>query len=102
MLENLVGIAKTDPLMQGPHGVQNLGQVVSDVYDSGRSQILHGTHYQRLKRFEELRELALLVVPQALVEAAMRLGAYTGPDTDSTAFRKMPPGSSPLSAVSPG
>lgn len=96
MLENLLGIAKTDPLIQGPRGVQNLGQVVSDVYDSGRSQILHGTHYQRLKRFEELRELALLVVPQTLVEAAMRLGAYTDPDTDNTAFCKMTPGSAPV------
>ena len=101
MLENLLGIAKTDSFIQGPRGVQNLGQVVSDVYDSGRSKILHGTHYQRLKRFEELRELALHVVPDALVEAAIRLGAYTGPDTVNTAFRKMTPGSAPTTATTP-
>jgi hypothetical protein len=64
------------------------------MYESGRSQILHGTHYQRLKRFEELRELALVVVPNALVEAAMRLAAYSGADTD-TAFRSMPSASVP-------
>lgn len=101
LLENLLGIAKTDPLIQGPRGVQNLGQVVSDVYDSGRSQILHGTHYQRLKRFEELRELALLVVPQALVEAAMRLCTYTGPDTDNSAFRTMTPGGASMASTTP-
>jgi len=101
LLENLLGIAKTDPWIQGPRGVQNLGQVVSDVYDSGRSQILHGTHYQRLKRFEELRELALLVVPQALVEAAMRLCTYTGPDTDNSAFRKMTPGGASMASTTP-
>lgn len=101
MLEKLLGISKADPLIQGPRGVRNLGQVVSDIYDSGRSHILHGTHYQRLKRFEELRELALLVVPPALVEAALRLGAYTGPDTDNTAFRKMAAGSAPMAATTP-
>jgi hypothetical protein len=101
MLENLLGIAKTAPLIQGPRGVQSLEQVVRDVYDSGRSQILHGTHYQRLKRFEELREVALLVVPRALVEAAMRLGAYSGPDTDNTAFRKMSSGGSPITETRP-
>jgi len=44
---------------------------------------------------QELRELALFVVPQVLVEAAMRLGAYTGPETDKTAFRKLRPGVAP-------
>lgn len=96
MLENLLGSARGDPFVRSPRGVLSLGQVVSDLYESGRSQILHGTHYQRLKRFEELRELALLVVPRALIEAAMRLGTYTGPDTDTTAFRKMAPGSTPM------
>jgi hypothetical protein len=90
MLENLTGKSKMDPFMNGPRGVQSLAQVVSEIYESGRSQILHGTHYQRLKRFEELRELALLVVPHVLVEAAMRLATYSGDDTDS-AFRTMLP-----------
>jgi hypothetical protein len=99
LLENLLGKKKEDPLIKGPRGVQNLGQVVKDIYDFGRSQILHGTHYERLKRFEELRELALLVVPPALVESAMRLGAYAGPDTVDTVFRTMGPGGSPLNTA---
>ncbi|MFV0681003.1 hypothetical protein [Ottowia sp.] len=96
MLENFQHVSKDTPWIRGPRGELNLGQVVKAIYDSGRSQILHGTHYQRLKRFEELRELARLIVPQALIEAAMRLAVYIGPDSEATAFRTMtPPGSPP-------
>ena len=89
MMAHLLGINRTDPLVTGPRGVLTLEKVISDVYDYGRSQILHGTHYERIKRFEELRQLALLLVPTALVETATRLAAYTGADSDK-AFRTIP------------
>lgn len=66
-----------------------LKKIVKDIYDNGRSQILHGMHIDRLKSFEGWRNHAELFSRVALMECANRLTKYQGPD-ERTAFRAIP------------
>lgn len=66
-----------------------LKKFVETMYGDGRSQILHGTHYERLKSFSEQRDQAAHFARLALIECAIRLKKYTGVDTDM-AFRTIP------------
>lgn len=56
---------------------RTLGQLIKDIYDHGRSQILHGTHYDRLESFATERHYVIV-----LIESALRLQTYSGPDED--------------------
>lgn len=67
-----------------------LKQLVRQVYEDGRSKILHGTYYDRLKSFETERAYAFRVASDALMNAAICLSDYKGADEDN-AFRTMRP-----------
>ena len=81
MLMHLTGWKETDVITTASNP-QTLGQVVKDVYDNGRSQILHGTHFDRLKSFATQRGLADFLARIALIESASRLATFSGNDGD--------------------
>jgi hypothetical protein len=65
-----------------------LHRLVKEIYDSGRSQILHGSRYDRLEPMNELRGLAVSVAMRVIFIAGNRLVNYRGPD-NYDAFRSM-------------
>ena len=67
-----------------------LANLVKKVYDQGRSQILHGSRYDRLEEHSEERGYANLLARFALQECILRWHRYTGLD-DAKAFRSIPP-----------
>lgn len=88
MLVSLLGMSADVVIVKGRRP-QTLAQVVRNIYERGRSQILHGTEFDRLKSFETTRNHAAFVARVALWEAAQRLTRFTGPD-ENLAFRSMP------------
>lgn len=88
MLRHLTGRNDDDVVVKGLRP-RTLKQLVSDIYSDGRSRILHGNHYSRMKDFQQERRRAMEVSRQALLECAIRLHAYSGDDADE-AFRTMP------------
>jgi len=87
MMVNLTGMQATDAVTHGT-APKSLSDVVKIVYNEGRSQVLHGTHFDRLKSFQEHRAFAEHLAIAALIESAIRLDTYAGPD-ESFAFRTM-------------
>lgn len=85
MVVHLTGTSSDTQVIRGNHP-RTLGQLVKDIYDQGRSQILHGTHYDRLEPFATERYHAAYLARIALIQAAVRLQPYSGPDEDK-AFR---------------
>ena len=83
MLARLTGWASTKVVIRWPE--TTLADVVSRIYDYGRSQILHGTHFDQMKSFVELRSHATTLARIALRECVRRWVAYSGPD-ESKAF----------------
>jgi hypothetical protein len=88
MLVHLRKVDATTTVVKG-RSPRTLQQVVKDIYDNGRSQILHGTHFDRIKSFEAWRSHAAFLAGLALMECALRLDKFTGVDGDK-AFRTMP------------
>ncbi|MCC8401892.1 hypothetical protein LJ655_08300 [Paraburkholderia sp. MMS20-SJTN17] len=87
MVAHLTGISEDTQVIHGDHP-RTLKQLVKDIYDSGRSKILHGTHYDRLESFAAERKHAVYLARIMLIEAAIRLRGYKGQDEDK-AFRTM-------------
>lgn len=81
MLVHLTGIPKDEIIVNGRHP-KKLRDVVKDIYDNGRSQILHGTHVDKLKSFEAWKSYASTLSRIALIESAVRLNKFTGKDED--------------------
>lgn len=88
MLENLFGCGRDAVLVNGEKP-RTLSALVAEVYDSGRSQILHGTHIDQLKSFDESKAYASQLARLALLIAAERLATFAGSDADDKAFRSM-------------
>lgn len=65
-----------------------MAQVVKLVYDSGRSQILHGTQVDSVKDFSAERRYATTLARIALRECVQRWVKYTGPN-HAKAFRSI-------------
>ncbi|GAM02658.1 hypothetical protein, partial [Sphingomonas parapaucimobilis] len=57
MVSHLTGLNSGDQVMKAGEPM-TLAQVVKKIYDQGRSQILHGTHHDRLKSFARERAQA--------------------------------------------
>lgn len=87
MVIHLTGMSGDMQVVQGNHP-RTLKQLVKDIYDHGRSQILHGTHYDRLESFAAERQYAAYLARIVLIECAVRLQRYGGQDEDK-AFRKI-------------
>lgn len=89
LLTNLLDLPESAVFTRGAKQT-TLRTVVKDIYDSGRSQILHGTRHDRMEAFESDRNAAAYLARLALIEAALRLEGYTGVD-EAKSFRTMPP-----------
>lgn len=87
MVVHLTGTKGDTQVVRG-NRPRTLKQLVKDIYDHGRSQILHGTHYDRLESFAAERQYAAYLARIVLIECALRLQRYGGPDEDK-AFRTM-------------
>ncbi|HXS18062.1 MAG TPA: hypothetical protein VN764_12785, partial [Polyangiaceae bacterium] len=66
-----------------------LDQLVAVIYNDGRSQILHGNHYDRLKSFATQREQARQLASVVLVESILALHRYEGEDFNGS-FEALP------------
>lgn len=89
LLTNLLDLPENAAYTRGTKQT-TLRAVVKDIYDSGRSQILHGTRHDRMEAFESDRNAAAYLARLVLIEAALRLEGYTGAD-EAKSFRTMPP-----------
>lgn len=87
MVTRLTGVSPTTEVVKGTKP-RTLKELVEDIYNHGRSKILHGTHYDRLESFLIERKQATYLARVVLIESAVRLQTYAGPDTDK-AFRTM-------------
>ena len=88
MVTNLTGAQPEDVVVKGLKP-RTLKAVIKEIYDDGRSQILHGTHFDRLKSFEELKSHAAFFARICLIMSALRLENFVGPDDDKE-FRTIP------------
>jgi hypothetical protein len=88
MVSHLLGV-DLDKEVVDSRPPKTLRKVVKEIYDDGRSRILHGSHSKRLKSFVSERQNAAFLGRMCLMQCALRLKAYSGPDSD-TAFRDMP------------
>lgn len=86
--EMVIHLTGTDGETQVVRGnrPRTLKQLVKDIYDHGRSQILHGTHYDRLESFSAERKQTAYLARIVLIESAVKLQSYNGPDNEK-AFR---------------
>ena len=85
MVIHLTGTSSETQVVRG-NRPRTLKQLVKDIYDHGRSQILHGTHDDRLESFAAERQYATYLARIVLIECAVRLQHYGGSDEDK-AFR---------------
>ena len=90
MLTNLLDISSDYVVISTPNP-RTLKNVVYEVYEEGRSQILHGNKFDRLEQFGRLRDYAFYLTSRALAEAAMRLIGYDGHAGDKV-FQTIPKG----------
>lgn len=88
MVAHLTGIGEDTQVIQEPMP-RTLKLLVKDIYDDGRSKILHGTYFDRLESFDRERKHAAHLARVVLIESALRLEHYIG-DDDDEAFRAMP------------
>lgn len=88
LLANLLNTTEDTVVVKGRASL-TLKQVVKVIYDKGRSQILHGTEFDRIKAFETPRHYAAILARLALIEAALRLKSFTGSDSE-VEFRGIP------------
>lgn len=87
MVIHLTGTSGDTMVVQGARP-RTLKQLVKDIYEDGRSKILHGTHFDRLESFARERQHAAYLARVVLIESAMRLQHYSGNDEDK-AFSRM-------------
>jgi|APLak6261695196_1056220.scaffolds.fasta_scaffold02436_4 hypothetical protein len=59
-----------------------LRTLIKEIYDEGRSKILHGTYYDRLESFSEKRHQASHLTRAVLIKTALALEKYNGSDSD--------------------
>lgn len=85
MVAHLTGTASDTQVVRGSRP-RTLKELITDIYNSGRSKILHGTHYDRMESFATERQHATYLARIVLIESARRLQKYSGPDEDK-AFR---------------
>ena len=88
MLENLLDCKASSVVVNGEKQ-RTLSGLVSEVYEAGRSQILHGNHIDQLKSFDESKAYASQLARLALIAAAKRLVSFAGLDENDKAFRSM-------------
>lgn len=90
MVVNLTGLTEAKTVVSGLRP-RTLKELIKDIYDHGRSKILHGTHHDRLQSFSDERKYAAYLARIALIECALRLHTFTGDDNNDKAFRTIAP-----------
>jgi hypothetical protein len=94
MVSNLLDIDGSSEVIGGENPL-TLNKVIKEIYDDGRSKILHGTYFDRLEAMKVERERAFYFARIALIESAFRLSNYNGEDSDN-AFRTIPKSKEPV------
>lgn len=89
MAAHLTGRDASDFVVLGD-APKTLERLIKEIYDDGRSQILHGAKVDRMLPLADERAVASSLGRFLLLEAAVRLRTYTGPDHHK-AFRTIPP-----------
>ncbi|MCG9756948.1 hypothetical protein L1D40_17270 [Shewanella insulae] len=87
MVSSLLGADGSDIVVKGDEP-KTLDQLIKQIYDDGRSKVLHGTYFDRLESLESERKLAEELARMVLISAALCLLEYKG-DDDDKAFRYM-------------
>ena len=88
MLKGIYNISEEGIILKDIRKEISLKEFVKEIYNFGRSQILHGTHYERLKSFKRQREQASIITRTALFGCLYLLDKYTGEDLES-GFREL-------------
>lgn len=88
MITHLTGKDEKTIVQVGPIH-RDLRWLIREIYDNGRSKILHGNVFDRLQSFADIRLAASSLARLVLIECAVRLKSYRGPDS-SKAFRDIP------------
>lgn len=88
MLTHLTGWSEEKEFRVGPYP-RTLRWLVKELYDHGRSKILHGNVFDRLQSFAEMRSVGAELARVALIHCALRLQHYEGED-GITVFRDIP------------
>lgn len=87
MVSTLIGVDEQEIITKKG---KTLAELIKNIYDAGRSKVLHGTYYDRLTSLEIEWGIAYLVARNTLISAATCLLEYEGEDVDK-AFRRMQP-----------
>ncbi|MGH5252599.1 hypothetical protein ACRFGA_07330 [Klebsiella pneumoniae] len=87
MVKNILGLDDQHVIFEKPHKTV-LKEFISDLYNKGRSQIVHGNHIDRLMPFEQQRKQASKMCRIILMASAHNLINYSG-DGSHNAFVKM-------------
>ncbi|MEQ9887589.1 HEPN domain-containing protein [Pectobacterium zantedeschiae] len=87
MVKNILGLDDQHVIFEKPHKTV-LKEFISDLYNKGRSQIVHGNHIDRLIPFEQERKKASKMCRVILMASAHNLMNYSG-DGSHNAFVKM-------------
>lgn len=82
MLNKIFNISDNTVVLKDISKDITLKEFVKEIYDYGRSKILHGTHHERLQSFEKQREQASIITKIALLECLLLLNSYSGKDLD--------------------
>lgn len=88
MLKIIYDISENDIILKDIKEETSLKDFVKEMYNSGRSKILHGTHYERLKSFKRQREQASIIAKTALLGCLFLLDEYTEEDIE-IGFREL-------------
>jgi len=88
MLKTIYDISENDIILKDIKKETSLKEFVKEIYDYGRSQILHGTHYERLKSFKRQREQASVITRTVLFSCLFLLDDYAEEDLES-GFREL-------------
>ncbi|MCC8380211.1 HEPN domain-containing protein [Xenorhabdus sp. PB30.3] len=80
MVKNILELDDQHIVIDHPQKT-TLKEFIIDLYEYGRSQIVHGNHIDRLKSFEGERKKASLLNRVILIRLALNLLNYTGEDT---------------------
>jgi hypothetical protein len=91
MVSNLLDIEGDREVIGGENPL-TLNKAIKEIYDDGRSKILHGTYFNRLEAMKIERERAFFFARIALIESAVRLIKYDGADNDDV-FKTIAKGS---------
>ena len=80
LLKKLFNKESNDVVLHSCFKPITLEEFVKNIYDYGRSKILHGTNHERLNSFENERKQATEITRLALFKCLCLFGNYSGDD----------------------